>query len=150
LAFVAAVGSILVGETCGKSKAVLTSAAATPNRPLLPSCPDGGIGRRTSFRCWRSQGRGGSSPLPGTTIRIVQNAGKSSKGRSPRRDLHTMPLHKSPQHMAAPASQFHVRSRVDKDIEIAIGQRTSAELSRSKALLSRVAGSCRLLGVLSR
>ena len=29
-------------------------------------CPDGGIGRRTSFRCWRSQGRGGSSPLLGT------------------------------------------------------------------------------------
>src|SRR3546814_14188320 len=28
--------------------------------------PDGGIGRRTSFRCWRSQGRGGSSPLLGT------------------------------------------------------------------------------------
>jgi hypothetical protein len=32
-----------------------------------PQCPDGGIGRRTSFRCWRSQGRGGSSPLPGTS-----------------------------------------------------------------------------------
>src|SRR5687768_14015018 len=31
-------------------------------------CPDGGIGRRTSFRCWRSQGRGGSSPLLGTTL----------------------------------------------------------------------------------
>src|SRR3546814_4368419 len=30
------------------------------------SCPDGGIGRRTSFRSWRSQGRGGSSPLLGT------------------------------------------------------------------------------------
>lgn len=31
-----------------------------------PRRPDGGIGRRTSFRCWRSQGRGGSSPLLGT------------------------------------------------------------------------------------
>ena len=31
-------------------------------------CPGGGIGRRTSFRCWRSQGRGGSSPLLGTTL----------------------------------------------------------------------------------
>jgi hypothetical protein len=31
-------------------------------------CPGGGIGRRTSFRCWRSQGRGGSSPLLGTTF----------------------------------------------------------------------------------
>ena len=38
--------------------------------PAVPArcrpCPDGGIGRRTSFRCWRSQGRGGSSPLLGT------------------------------------------------------------------------------------
>ena len=33
---------------------------------LHVSCPDGGIGRRTSFRCWRWQRRGGSSPLPGT------------------------------------------------------------------------------------
>jgi hypothetical protein len=32
----------------------------------LIKCPGGGIGRRTSFRCWRSQGRGGSSPLLGT------------------------------------------------------------------------------------
>src|SRR5213079_1451829 len=32
-----------------------------------PLCPGGGIGRRTSFRCWRSQGRGGSSPLLGTS-----------------------------------------------------------------------------------
>jgi hypothetical protein len=29
-------------------------------------CPDGEIGRRTSFRCWRSKGCGGSSPLLGT------------------------------------------------------------------------------------
>jgi translocation and assembly module TamA len=35
-------------------------------RMLRVSCPDGGIGRRTSFRCWRWQRRGGSSPLPGT------------------------------------------------------------------------------------
>src|SRR5215210_2261719 len=33
-----------------------------------PLGPGGGIGRRTSFRCWRSQGRGGSSPLLGTTL----------------------------------------------------------------------------------
>ena len=28
--------------------------------------PDGGIGRRASFRCWYSKGCGGSSPLLGT------------------------------------------------------------------------------------
>ncbi len=28
--------------------------------------PDGGIGRRASFRCWCLSGRGGSSPLLGT------------------------------------------------------------------------------------
>ena len=46
-------------------------------------CPDGGIGRRTSFRCWRSQGRGGSSPLLGTNILKTNN--KSSQARSPDR-----------------------------------------------------------------
>jgi hypothetical protein len=39
--------------------------ARSLSAPPTP-CPDGGIGRRTSFRCWRSQGRGGSSPLLGT------------------------------------------------------------------------------------
>ena len=29
--------------------------------------PDGGIGRRASFRCWYSKGCGGSSPLLGTS-----------------------------------------------------------------------------------
>ena len=29
-------------------------------------CPDGEIGRHASFRCWSSQGGGGSSPLLGT------------------------------------------------------------------------------------
>src|SRR3546814_20145899 len=55
----------------------------------LPTpCPDGGIGRRTSFRCWRSQGRGGSSPLLGT-ICSSRNISKSvlspqkSKGLGP-------------------------------------------------------------------
>ena len=43
-------------------------------------CPDGGIGRRTSFRCWRSQGRGGSSPLLGTNT-LKKNT-KSSQARS--------------------------------------------------------------------
>ena len=42
-------------------------------------CPDGGIGRRTSFRCWRSQGRGGSSPLLGTICSPRQRPGRSSK-----------------------------------------------------------------------
>ena len=57
-----------------EAKRSLTSPGSPPIRALLPSmvqsfpcpCPDGGIGRRTSFRCWRSQGRGGSSPLLGT------------------------------------------------------------------------------------
>ncbi len=44
---------------------VAPSYPAAALRPAAP-CPDGGIGRRTSFRCWRSQGRGGSSPLLGT------------------------------------------------------------------------------------
>jgi hypothetical protein len=30
--------------------------------------PDGGIGRRASFRCWYSKGCGGSSPLLGTNF----------------------------------------------------------------------------------
>jgi hypothetical protein len=32
----------------------------------ITSCPNGGIGRRASFRSWFSQGSGGSSPLSGT------------------------------------------------------------------------------------
>ncbi len=44
----------------------LTSRRRPTYRPAPTPCPDGGIGRRTSFRCWRSQGRGGSSPLLGT------------------------------------------------------------------------------------
>src|SRR3954465_2404930 len=40
--------------------------SAAPCRKAMHLCPGGGIGRRTSFRCWRSQGRGGSSPLLGT------------------------------------------------------------------------------------
>src|SRR3982750_3127194 len=40
--------------------------SAPPTSYILIPCPGGGIGRRTSFRCWRSQGRGGSSPLLGT------------------------------------------------------------------------------------
>ena len=53
-------------------------------------CPDGGIGRRTSFRCWRSQGRGGSSPLLGTSFRkkkmsgghLPENSRAQAKGHS--------------------------------------------------------------------
>ena len=32
----------------------------------LTRCPGGEIGRHASFRCWSSQGGGGSSPLLGT------------------------------------------------------------------------------------
>lgn len=35
-------------------------------RSTVAMCPGGGIGRRTSFRCWRWQHRGGSSPFLGT------------------------------------------------------------------------------------
>src|ERR1044071_317642 len=49
-------------------------------------CPGGGIGRRTSFRCWRSQGRGGSSPLLGTIA-------------DQRRALASWPLHRLAQAM---------------------------------------------------
>ena len=61
-----------------------------PTRRTAPSrcapCPEGGIGRRTSFRCWRSQGRGGSSPLLGTIVsETTENLGKSSSRRSPKR-----------------------------------------------------------------
>ena len=34
----------------------------------LVICPGGEIGRHASFRCWSSQGGGGSSPLLGTKI----------------------------------------------------------------------------------
>ena len=73
----------------------LTPPQAPASGPLLPRtvalwrgapCPDGGIGRRTSFRCWRSQGRGGSSPLLGTSYsQDTENSGKSSERRSPER-----------------------------------------------------------------
>ena len=33
---------------------------------VLIKCPGGEIGRHASFRCWSSQGGGGSSPLLGT------------------------------------------------------------------------------------
>ena len=36
---------------------------------IMMECPDGEIGRRTSFRCWRLQDRGSSSLLLGTTIK---------------------------------------------------------------------------------
>src|SRR5690606_17993568 len=36
--------------------------------PITP-CPGGEIGRHASFRCWWPQGRGGSSPLLGTTLK---------------------------------------------------------------------------------
>jgi hypothetical protein len=72
-------------------KRALTPAPPPASGPLLPSpgtsrrgpCPDGGIGRRTSFRCWRSQGRGGSSPLLGTNA--LKSLSKSSNRRSTQR-----------------------------------------------------------------
>jgi hypothetical protein len=48
---------------------------ARPTTRNRSKCPGGGIGRRTSFRCWRSQGRGGSSPLLGT-IRAYRMRGR--------------------------------------------------------------------------
>ena len=38
-------------------------------------------GRRTSFRCWRSQGRGGSSPLLGTICTFVVDRQSLKKSR---------------------------------------------------------------------
>src|SRR5579871_6788375 len=35
--------------------------------PAERACEDGGIGRRTRFRVWRPQKRGGSTPPPRTT-----------------------------------------------------------------------------------
>ncbi len=59
---------------------------ARPTTHNRCSCPGGGIGRRTSFRCWRSQGRGGSSPLLGTIASDgTETLGKLSSGRSPKR-----------------------------------------------------------------
>ncbi len=52
--------------------------------------------------------------------------------------------------MAACASRFQVRSRVDKDVEIVIGQRTSAEVFKPRALLSRFAGTNRPLVISKR
>ena len=63
----------------------LTPPTPPPSCRRLPPCPDGGIGRRTSFRCWRSQGRGGSSPLPGTSnSQTIGNVERSSSRRSPK------------------------------------------------------------------
>ena len=36
---------------------------------VTTSCPGGEIGRRTSFRCWRLHGRGGSIPFLGTILK---------------------------------------------------------------------------------
>ena len=44
------------------------SARGEKKRTGSEGCPGGGIGRRTRFRVWRSQGRAGSSPVPGTTF----------------------------------------------------------------------------------
>ena len=46
----------------------LTNTPTSGKIHLLYGSPDGEIGRRTSFRCWRLHGRGGSSPLPGTKL----------------------------------------------------------------------------------
>ena len=72
----------------GRRRAALTRPAPPPTSRACPgecrgpaSCPGGGIGRRTSFRCWRSQGRGGSSPLLGTTIAgPARSAGQRCQG----------------------------------------------------------------------
>ena len=37
-------------------------------------CSDGGIGIRTSLRCWREQSRGGSSPLLSTSMKPLYRA----------------------------------------------------------------------------
>ena len=64
-------GLVVLAEAATGARLTPCPTSLKPRR-LLPSalngasCPDGGIGRRTSFRCWRSQGRGGSSPLLGT------------------------------------------------------------------------------------
>ena len=36
------------------------------------TCPDGGIGRRASFRCWCPYGRGGSSPLLAPDFHLIK------------------------------------------------------------------------------
>ncbi len=46
-----------------------TDAVASSRSTVLPSCGSGGIGRRTSLRGWRPQGRGGSSPFFRTSLR---------------------------------------------------------------------------------
>src|SRR5438552_9590460 len=59
-------------------KALRPPLSAAAYLDILIPCPGGGIGRRTSFRCWRSQGRGGSSPLLGT-IAVCSRSGGSAK-----------------------------------------------------------------------
>src|SRR5438270_13351900 len=66
------------GELVDKPSAARHMARPTDIEKHL--CPGGGIGRRTSFRCWRSQGRGGSSPLLGT-IALFANVRDRLKNR---------------------------------------------------------------------
>ena len=60
--------------------------ATGPRGARHAACPGGGIGRRTSFRCWRSKDRGGSSSSPGhhpsgTSNKINASVGHSSEHR---------------------------------------------------------------------
>ena len=56
-----------LGRRGGGGKAPLTPRRAPPTDRAHDTGPGGGIGRRASFRCWCPYGRGGSSPLLGTT-----------------------------------------------------------------------------------
>jgi hypothetical protein len=63
---VSPIASFLQGVDGTGPLAYVSALVAIPPRQARNPCPDGGIGRRTSFRCWRLQDRGGSSPLLGT------------------------------------------------------------------------------------
>jgi hypothetical protein len=51
---------------------------------MHPRCPDGGIGRRASFRCWFPKGSGGSSPLLGTKFLFPNVHGRSEEPQKAR------------------------------------------------------------------
>ena len=60
------------GEPVDNPRGDIYSSRPRQTTPSTP-CPGGEIGRHASFRCWWPKGRGGSSPLLGTTFESLDS-----------------------------------------------------------------------------
>jgi hypothetical protein len=123
----------------------------TPNRlsarsyPMLwHQCPDGGIGRRTSFRCWRWQRRGGSSPLPGTSFWEKENIRGIFSRKTAKRPFairpagSTYPIILALARFNIPARDLCENSRSDSEAPV----RKVTLSSHLNALVKVIAGGC--------